>query len=603
MSTSPSSQSSQPANQAVPTAHVPTEGLVSPDRVPVRRALISVYDKTGLLPLAHALADAGVEIVSTGSTAATIAAAGLAVTPVEEVTGFPECLEGRVKTLHPAVHAGILADRRKPDHLDQLATLGVTPIDLVVVNLYPFTDTVASGAPFDACVEQIDIGGPTMVRAAAKNHPAVAVVTSPGRYEDVAAAVREGGFTLAGRRRLAAEAFAHTAAYDAAVSTWMAAQIEADDVAHATDSADAAEVEASGPAAPPAYVGVGYERLASLRYGENPHQRAAVYRTAGASGGVAGARQLHGKAMSYNNYTDTDAAVRAAYDHGQAVTVAVVKHANPCGIAVSAAGDVAEAHRKAHACDPVSAYGGVIATNTVVTAEMARQIKPIFTEVVAAPAFDDEAVEILSIKKNLRLLLVEAPQREGYEIKQVSGGAVIQERDVLDAAGDDPSTWTLAAGPAADDALLADLVFAWRSVRAVRSNAVLLAHDGATVGVGMGQVNRVDSCKLAVERANTLGARSTGDAALAGSQQEKGAVGGADAADVLAGAVAPQRARGAVAASDAFFPFADGLQVLIDAGVTAVVQPGGSIRDDEVIAAAQAAGVTMYLTGTRHFSH
>ena len=599
-STSLSSQSSQPTNQAVPTAHVPTEGLVSPDRVPVRRALISVYDKTGLLPLAHALADAGVEIVSTGSTAATIAAAGLAVTPVEEVTGFPECLAGRAQTLHPAVHAGILADRRKPDHLDQLATLGVTPIDLVVVNLYPFTDTVASGAPFDACVEQIDIGGPTMVRAAAKNHPAVAVVTSPGRYEDVAAAVREGGFTLAGRRRLAAEAFAHTAAYDAAVSTWMAAQIEADDVAHATDSA---EVEASGPAAPPAYVGVGYERLASLRYGENPHQRAAVYRIAGASGGVAGARQLHGKAMSYNNYTDTDAAVRAAYDHGQAVTVAVVKHANPCGIAVSAAGDVAEAHRKAHACDPVSAYGGVIATNTVVTAEMARQIKPIFTEVVAAPAFDDEAVEILSTKKNLRLLLVEAPQREGYEIKQVSGGAVIQERDVLDAAGDDPSTWTLAAGPAADDALLADLVFAWRSVRAVRSNAVLLAHDGATVGVGMGQVNRVDSCKLAVERANTLGARSTGDAALDGSQQEKGAVGGADAADVLAGAAAPQCARGAVAASDAFFPFADGLQVLIDAGVRAVVQPGGSIRDQEVIDAAQAAGVTMYLTGTRHFSH
>ena len=602
-STSLSSQSSQSTNQAVPTAHVPTEGLVSPDRVPVRRALISVYDKTGLLPLAHALADAGVEIVSTGSTAATIAAAGLAVTPVEEVTGFPECLEGRVKTLHPAVHAGILADRRKPDHLDQLATLGVTPIDLVVVNLYPFTDTVASGAPFDACVEQIDIGGPTMVRAAAKNHPAVAVVTSPDRYEDVSAAVREGGFTLAGRRRLAAEAFAHTAAYDAAVSTWMAAQIEADDVAHATDSADAAEVEASGPATPPAYVGVGYERLASLRYGENPHQRAAVYRIAGAGGGVAGARQLHGKAMSYNNYTDTDAAVRAAYDHGEAVTVAVVKHANPCGIAVSVAGDVAEAHRKAHACDPVSAYGGVIATNATVTAEMARQIKPIFTEVVAAPAFDDEAVGILSTKKNLRLLVVEAPQREGYEIKQVSGGAVIQERDVLSADGDDPATWTLAAGPAADDALLAELAFAWRSVRAVRSNAVLLAQGGATVGVGMGQVNRVDSCKLAVERANTLGARSTGDAAN-GSQKEKGTVGGADASEVLGDSGAwPERARGAVAASDAFFPFADGLQVLIDAGVRAVVQPGGSIRDQEVIDAAQAAGVTMYLTGTRHFSH
>ena len=601
-----SSQSPQSTNQTVPTAHVPTEGLVSPDRVPVRRALVSVYDKTGLVPLAQALADAGVEIVSTGSTAATIAAAGLAVTPVEEVTGFPECLEGRVKTLHPAVHAGILADRRKPDHLDQLATLGVTPIDLVVVNLYPFTDTVASGAPFDACVEQIDIGGPTMVRAAAKNHPAVAVVTSPDHYDDVTAAVREGGFTLAARRRLAAEAFAHTAAYDAAVSTWLAAQVEADGAVNTADAADG--TDSGEPAALPAYVGVGYERLAGLRYGENPHQRAAVYRTAGASGGVAGARQLHGKAMSYNNYTDTDAAVRAAYDHGQAVTVAVVKHANPCGIAVSAAGDVAEAHRKAHACDPVSAYGGVIATNATVTAEMARQIKPIFTEVVAAPAFDEEAVEILSTKKNLRLLVVEAPQREGYEIKQVSGGAVIQERDVLSADGDDPATWTLAAGPVADDALLAELAFAWRSVRAVRSNAVLLAHDGATVGVGMGQVNRVDSCKLAVERANTLGARSTGDAAVNGTQKEKGAVGGADASEVLGdssgdAAAAPERARGAVAASDAFFPFADGLQVLIDAGVRAVVQPGGSIRDQEVIDAAQAAGVTMYLTGTRHFAH
>ena len=601
-----SSQSSQSTNQTVPTAHVPTEGLVSPDRVPVRRALVSVYDKTGLVPLAQALSDAGVEIVSTGSTAATIAAAGLAVTPVEEVTGFHECLEGRVKTLHPAVHAGILADRRKPDHLDQLGTLGVAPIDLVVVNLYPFSDTVASGAPFDACVEQIDIGGPTMVRAAAKNHPAVAVVTSPDHYDDVTAAVREGGFTLAARRRLAAEAFAHTAAYDAAVSTWLAAQVEADGAANTADAAD--RTDSGEPAALPAYVGVGYERLAGLRYGENPHQRAAVYRTAGASGGVAGARQLHGKAMSYNNYTDTDAAVRAAYDHGQAVTVAVVKHANPCGIAVSAAGDVAEAHRKAHACDPVSAYGGVIATNATVTAEMARQIKPIFTEVVAAPAFDEEAVEILSTKKNLRLLVVEAPQREGYEIKQVSGGAVIQERDVLSADGDDPATWTLAAGPVADDALLAELAFAWRSVRAVRSNAVLLAHDGATVGVGMGQVNRVDSCKLAVERANTLGARSTGDAAVNGAPKEKGAVGGADASEVLGdssgdSAAAPERARGAVAASDAFFPFADGLQVLIDAGVRAVVQPGGSIRDQEVIDAAQAAGVTMYLTGTRHFAH
>ena len=600
MSTSPSSQSSRPANQAVPTAHVPTEGLVSPDRVPVRRALISVYDKTGLLPLAHALADAGVEIVSTGSTAATIAAAGLAVTPVEEVTGFPECLEGRVKTLHPAVHAGILADRRKPDHMDQLAALGVAPIDLVVVNLYPFTDTVASHAPFDACVEQIDIGGPAMVRAAAKNHPAVAVVTDPDRYTQVVRAVEDSGFTLAQRRELAAAAFAHTAAYDAAVATWLAQQVEAGEAAEAADAVEAANGAPAAPAGMPRYVGAAYHRLATLRYGENPHQRAAVYTTAPAGPtGVAGARQLSGKAMSFNNYTDTDAAVRAAYDHGETTCVAVVKHANPCGIAVSPTGDVAEAHRKAHACDPVSAYGGVIATNATVTAAMARQVKPVFTEVVAAPAYEPEAVEILATKRNLRVLVVEPPAPGGYDVKQISGGAVIQERDLVDAPGDLPSGWRLVAGEPASPDVIADLVFAWRAVRAVRSNAILLARDGATVGVGMGQVNRVDSCRLAVERANTLGSRSTGDAAAA---PAKGAVGGAQASEVLTG-VPEERARGAVAASDAFFPFADGLQVLLDAGVRAVVQPGGSIRDSEVIAAARAAGVTMYLTGTRHFSH
>ena len=605
---------------AVPAPRVPAGGPTSPDRVPVERALISVYDKTGLLDLAAALAGAGVEIVSTGSTAAAIASAGIAVTPVERVTGFPECLEGRVKTLHPAVHAGILADRRKPDHLERIEALGIAPIDLVVVNLYPFTDTVASGAPFDACVEQIDIGGPAMVRAAAKNHPTVAVVTSPEEYDGVAAAVREGGFTLAARRALAAAAFAHTAAYDAAVATWLAAQIEADGAVKEAAAKDGAAEEraakdgagrvadAARPAAPPAYVGVGYERLAALRYGENPHQRAAVYALPGSGGGVANARQIHGKAMSYNNYTDTDAALRAAYDH-DGVAVAVVKHANPCGIAVSAAGDVAEAHRRAHACDPVSAYGGVIAANAPVTADMARQIKPIFTEVVAAPAFEEEAVQILSAKKNLRLLVVEPPAREGYEIKQVSGGAVIQERDTYQAGDADPATWRLVAGEAADAAMLADLSFAWRTIRSVRSNAILLARDGATVGVGMGQVNRVDSCRLAVERANTLGLRSTGDAAGGRRKQEdrsggaeRGAVGGADATEVLA-AAPPERARGAVAASDAFFPFADGLQVLIDAGVRAVVQPGGSIRDGEVIEAAKAAGVTMYLTGARHFAH
>ena len=582
---------------AVPTQHVPTEGLISPERVPVRRALISVYDKTGLTDLAAALVEAGVEILSTGSTAATIAGAGLPVARVEDVTGFPECLEGRVKSLHPAIHAGILADRRKTAHMSRLAELDIAPIDLVVVNLYPFSDTVASGAPFDACIEQIDIGGPAMVRAAAKNHPGVAVVTSPKSYETAVAAVRSGGFTLAQRRALAARAFAHTAAYDAAVATWLAEQVEQVE----NDAADSAAGVGASISAPPAYVGVGYERLASLRYGENPHQAAAVYRIPGESGGVAGTRQLHGKAMSYNNYTDTDAALRAAYDHGDAVTVAVVKHANPCGIAVSAAGDAAEAHRRAHACDPVSAYGGVIATNTTVTAAMARQIKPIFTEVVAAPAFAEEALEILSAKKNLRLLVVSPPRREGYEIKQVSGGAVIQQRDSYQAGDADPSTWRLVAGRAADETTLADLRFAWEAVRSVRSNAILLAKDGATVGVGMGQVNRVDSCRLAVERANTLGARSTGDAA-ASDATAKGAVGGGDAADILQ-AAPPERARGAVAASDAFFPFADGLQVLIDAGVTAVVQPGGSIRDDEVIAAAQAAGVTMYLTGARHFAH
>ena len=584
------------------TAHapVPTEGLTSPDRVPVHRALVSVYDKTGLVELATALDGAGVEILSTGSTAAVIAGAGLPVTPVEEVTGFPECLQGRVKTLHPAVHAGILADRRKPDHMDQLAALGVAPIDLVVVNLYPFTDTVASHAPFDACVEQIDIGGPAMVRAAAKNHPAVAVVTDPDRYTQVARAVEDGGFTLAQRRELAAAAFAHTAAYDAAVATWLAQQVEAGGAAEAVGAVEAANGAPAAPAGMPRYVGAAYHRLATLRYGENPHQRAAVY-TAAPDGpaGVAGARQLSGKAMSFNNYTDTDAAVRAAYDHGETTCVAVVKHANPCGIAVSPTGDVAEAHRKAHACDPVSAYGGVIATNATVTAAMARQVKPVFTEVVAAPAYEPEAVEILATKRNLRVLVVEPPAPGGYDVKQISGGAVIQERDLVDAPGDLPSGWRLVAGEPASPDVIADLVFAWRAVRAVRSNAILLARDGATVGVGMGQVNRVDSCRLAVERANTLGSRSTGDAATA---PAKGAVGGAQAGDVLTG-VPEERAQGAVAASDAFFPFADGLQVLLDAGVRAVVQPGGSIRDSEVIAAARAAGVTMYLTGTRHFSH
>ena len=561
---------------AIPTAHVSTEGLVNPDQVPVKRALLSVYDKTNLVELATQLHANGVELISTGSTAATIAAAGIPVTPVEQVTGFPECLEGRVKTLHPKIHAGILADRRKDAHLAQLRELQVAPIDLVVVNLYPFTDTVASGADFDACVEQIDIGGPSMVRAAAKNHPAVAVVVDPARYPEVAQAVSAGGFTLSQRRALAAAAFAHTASYDVAVASWFSQQLETE-------------------AALPEFVGATFTRAHALRYGENPHQSAALY-TQGQAQGIAGAEQLHGKAMSYNNYTDADAAVRAAYDQGEATTVVVVKHANPCGIAVDE--DVAKAHAKAHACDPVSAYGGVIATNATVTAAMAAQVKPIFTEVIVAPEYEPQALEILSAKKNLRILRLPKPVRGGYEFKQVTGGLLVQERDNVDAAGDDPAQWQLVAGPSADAETLADLRFAWNAVRSVRSNAVLLAHAGATVGVGMGQVNRVDSCKLAIERANTLGARATGDAAA----NQANSAGGADASQILA-ASAPQRAVGSVAASDAFFPFADGLQLLIDAGVKAVVQPGGSIRDAEVIEAAQAAGVTMYFTGTRHFAH
>ncbi|MFE7405714.1 bifunctional phosphoribosylaminoimidazolecarboxamide formyltransferase/IMP cyclohydrolase [Isoptericola sp. NPDC057559] len=526
---------------------------------PVRRALLSVYDKTGLVELATALHAAGVELVSTGSTAGKIADAGIPVTRVEELTGFPECLEGRVKTLHPRVHAGILADTRKADHLAQLADLGIETFELVVVNLYPFAATVASGAGPDEVVEQIDIGGPSMVRAAAKNHPSVAVVVDPARYEDVVAAVQGGGFTFAQRKRLAAAAFAHTAQYDVAVSSWFASAYAPDEVALESHMPDVA--------------GATFERAAVLRYGENPHQRAALFTRTDGSTGLAQAAQLHGKAMSYNNYVDADAAWRAAHDH-EGPAVAIIKHANPCGIAVG--DDVAQAHARAHATDPVSAYGGVIAANRVITRAAAEGIAPVFTEVVVAPGFEPEALEILQKKKNVRLLVVDTPPRAVAENRPISGGMLVQEVDRFQAEGDDPAAWTLAAGEAADEATLADLAFAWKAVRAAKSNAILLAADGAAVGIGMGQVNRVDSCRLSVERANTL------------AEGESGPV---------------ERARGSVAASDAFFPFADGLQVLLDAGVRAVVQPGGSIRDAEVIEAAQAAGVTMYLTGTRHFAH
>ncbi|WP_037912501.1 bifunctional phosphoribosylaminoimidazolecarboxamide formyltransferase/IMP cyclohydrolase [Actinacidiphila yeochonensis] len=530
---------------ATPQQTTPQDGET---RRPIRRALVSVYDKTGLEELARGLHEAGVELVSTGSTAGRIAAAGVPVTKVEELTGFPECLDGRVKTLHPKVHAGILADLRLEEHRNQLAELGVEPFELVVCNLYPFRETVASGAGEDECVEQIDIGGPSMVRAAAKNHPSVAIVTSPVRYGDVLAAVREGGFDLAARKRLAAEAFQHTAAYDVTVASWFV-----DPEGAAADGGDAF----------PSFTGATYTRQNTLRYGENPHQGAALY-TDGSGTGLAGAEQLHGKEMSYNNYVDTEAARRAAYDH-EGVCVAIIKHANPCGIAVGA--DVAEAHRKAHACDPLSAFGGVIAVNRPVSVAMAEQVAEIFTEVIVAPAYEDGAVEVLARKKNIRVLRCADAPAVATETRPIEGGLLVQTRDLLQAEGDAPATWTLAAGEALPAEELAELAFAWRACRAVKSNAILLAKGGATVGVGMGQVNRVDSAKLAVERAGA------------------------------------ERAAGSYAASDAFFPFPDGFEVLAAAGVKAVAQPGGSIRDEAVVEAALKAGVTMYFTGTRHFFH
>jgi len=533
------------------------------DAVPVRRALISVSDKTGLLDLAEALSAAGVEIVSTGSTASTIRDAGFSVTDVSAVTGFPESLDGRVKTLHPGIHAGVLADLRLESHEQQLAELGIAAFELVVVNLYPFVETVASGAEAPTVVENIDIGGPALVRAAAKNHANVAIAVSPASYAQIVKSLTLGGTTLAQRQRLAGEAFAHTAAYDTAVAAWFAENVGVRAEHAAAPSASGAEESRVDF---PEQVALEGTRLATLRYGENSHQAAALYASPGGAG-IAQAEQLHGKEMSYNNYVDADAALRAAYDFAEPA-VAIIKHANPCGIAVAspdAVDAIADAHRRAHACDPVSAYGGVIAANRPVTRAMAQVVSDIFTEVVIAPAFEPEALEILQAKKNIRLLVLpQAFARPVQEVRQVSGGLLVQEVDSFDAFSSDG--WTLVAGPEADAATRADLEFAWRACRSVKSNAILLADGGASVGVGMGQVNRVDSCHLAVTRAG-------------------------------------ERATGSVAASDAFFPFADGLQVLLEAGVRAVVQPGGSIRDEEVVAAAAAAGVTMYFTGERHFFH
>lgn len=536
---------------------------------PIRRALVSVFHKEGIEVLAKAFIEAGTEVVSTGSTAHRLAELGVPVTEVSEVTGFPESLDGRVKTLDPHIHAGILADMTNPDHATQLEQLGIKPFDLVVVNLYPFADTVRSGADEAATIEKIDIGGPSMVRGAAKNSATVAIVTDPADYALVAARVADGtGFSLEERRWLAAKAFAHTAAYDATINEWTAKHWPKP---ASVDTAQADDVTPVDEAKFPATFTRTWDRAHVLRYGENPHQQAALYLDPLNQRGFAHAEQLGGKPMSYNNYVDADAAWRAVWDFAPQIAVAVVKHNNPCGLAVG--GTVAEAHRKAHACDPMSAYGGVIAANSTVTLEMAEGVRPIFTEVIVAPDYEPEALELLQTKKkNLRILKVTEPPKAKTQFRAIDGGLLVQSTDLIDATGDDPNAWKLVSGEPADAETLKDLEFAWRAVRCVKSNAILLAHDSATVGIGMGQVNRVDSCNLAVERANTL----------------------ADGAD---------RATGSVAASDAFFPFADGAEILINAGVKAIVQPGGSIRDEEVFEAARKAGVTMYVTGTRHFFH
>jgi phosphoribosylaminoimidazolecarboxamide formyltransferase / IMP cyclohydrolase len=511
------------------------------NRKPIRRALLSVYDKDRLLEIGTALSKAGVEILSTGSTAANLAAAGIKVTEVSDYTGFPEIMGGRVKTLHPRVHSGILADQNNPDHLAAIAALEIEPFDLVVINLYPFAATIAGGATFAEAIEQIDIGGPSMLRGAAKNHGSVAVISQTSQYDQLLSAITAGGFTNEERQQLALEVFRTTAEYDLTIANWLGAQ--------------------GTTAKFPDWFGAIYKSENSLRYGENPHQSAVIYKSTGA--GIVGAKQLHGKEMSFNNYTDADAAWRAALDHSEPA-VAIIKHANPCGIAIGA--NISEAYLKAHECDAISAFGGVVAANRKVDLAMAEPLSKIFTEVLIAPAFDNDALEILMKKPSIRILQCDLTTINPIELRPVSGGALLQETDLIDAPGDSAANWVQVSGDPVSEQILSDLEFAWRSVRAVKSNAILLAKDLAAVGIGMGQVNRVDSAKLAVDRAGV-------------------------------------RVDGSVAASDAFFPFADGLQILLDAGVVAVAQPGGSVRDEEVIAAAKAANVAMFFTSTRHFSH
>lgn len=510
-------------------------------RKPIRRALVSVYDKNRLIEVGTTLRLAGVEILSTGSTAKNLADAGIPVVEVSQYTEFPEIMGGRVKTLHPRIHGGILADQNNPEHLAAIADLGIAPFDLVIINLYPFAETIASGAPFEECIEQIDIGGPSMLRGAAKNHGSVAVISHTDQYDQLIAAIAAGGFTDVERRELALQVFRTTAQYDLAIATWLG-------------QANTNEL--------PDWFGQIWSRKSSLRYGENPHQDAAIY--SGLTSGVVNAQQLHGKEMSFNNYTDADAAWRAVLDHRDPA-VAIMKHANPCGVAVCELG-VAVAYQHAHECDPVSAFGGVVAANRKVDLAMAEPLSKIFTEVLIAPDFDQDALELLMKKPSIRILKCEVTTIDPLELRPVSGGVLMQKTDLIDAQGDSPAHWSQVSGDTVDLQTMKDLEFAWRSVRSVKSNAILLAKMTASVGIGMGQVNRVDSARLAVARA--------GD-----------------------------RVKGCVAASDAFFPFADGLQILIDAGVTAVVQPGGSVRDEEVIAAAKAAGIAMFFTNTRHFSH
>ena len=510
------------------------------ERKSIRRALVSVYDKERLLELGKVLTDAGVEILSTGSTANTLQSAGILVTEVSSYTGFPEIMGGRVKTLHPKIHSGILADQKNPEHLQAISDLDIEPFDLVVINLYPFAETIASGASFAECIEQIDIGGPSMLRGAAKNHGSVAVICQTSQYDQLFEAIKSGGFTDQERQRLALTVFRTTSEYDLAIANWLG-KVGVDLL--------------------PDWFGQIFKKEKSLRYGENPHQEAAIY--SGGTSGIVQAVQSHGKEMSFNNYTDADAAWRAALDHVQPC-VAIIKHANPCGIAIGK--DIESAYKKAHLCDPVSAFGGVVAANRKVTLAMAQQLSKIFTEVIIAPEYDRQALELLQEKPSIRILTCTNTKINPVELRPVSGGVLLQETDLINAEGDSSKNWKQVTGSQVSAAELSDLEFAWRSVRAVKSNAILLAKDGASVGIGMGQVNRVDSAKLAVDRAGT-------------------------------------RVAGSVGASDAFFPFADGLQILIDAGVRAVVQPGGSVRDEEVIAAANAAGIAMFFTGTRHFSH